>query len=51
MKYVRLTQRDIIQPDDEYYQFGGWWKIESQFVGKQKGSVFGWYFKMRRPVT
>jgi len=49
MKYKRLTQRDIMQDGDEYRTtWGTWQAIESEFIGKRKGAVFGWYLKMRR---
>ena len=51
MKYKKLTQRDIIQKDDEYRtNWGTWEQIEPEFVGKRKGSVFSWTLKMRRPL-
>lgn len=50
MKYQKLTQQDIIQESDEYKtNWGSWVQIESEFVGKRKGAVLGWYIKMRRP--
>ena len=49
MKYRRLTQRDIIQDDDEYFTNWGTWRvIEPEYIGKRKGDVFGWHLKMRR---
>lgn len=49
MKHKRLTQRDIIQKDDEYKtNWGRWEQIEPEYAGKRKGAVFGWYTKMRR---
>ena len=49
MKYRRLTQRDIIQEEDEYFtNWGTWTVIEPEYIGKRKGSVLGWYIKMRR---
>lgn len=52
MKHKRLTQRDIIQKDDEYKSnWGRWEQIEPESVGKRKGAVFGWYKKMRRPIN
>ena len=52
MKYQKLTQRDIIQVDDEYRtNWGTWSKIETEHVGKKKGKIMGWYVKMRRPLT
>jgi len=49
MKYKRLTQRDIINPGDEYKtNWGTWQKIEDKFVGIRKGKIFGHYVKMRR---
>ena len=51
MKYERLTQRDIIQKDDEYWtNWGTWEQIEPEHVGKRKGSILGWHTKMRRPI-
>ena len=47
--YRRLTQRDIMKEGDEYRTNWGTWRlIEPRFVGKRKGSVFGWTLKMRR---
>jgi hypothetical protein len=52
MKYQRLTQRDTIREGDEYYtNWGTWTEIETEFIDKRKGAVFGWYVKMRRPLT
>jgi len=49
MKYKYLTQRDIIRENDEYYtSYGTWQRIESEYVGKRKGAMLGWYIKMRR---
>jgi len=49
MKYKKLTQQNIIQENDEYKtSWGSWTQIESEFVGKRKGAVLGWYIKMRR---
>ena len=49
MKYIRLTQRDIIKKGDEYKtNWDTWDKIEPEHVGKRKGAVMGWYVKMRR---
>lgn len=49
MKYQYLKQSDVIQPADEYRtNWGTWRQIETKFVGKRKGKVFGHYFKMRR---
>jgi hypothetical protein len=50
MKYKRLSQADIIKKNDEYYQWGRWWKIEIEFIGKQKGEIFSHYVRMRRLV-
>jgi len=47
--FARLTQRDIIEPGDEYWSnWGTWEQIEAEYVGLRKGSVFGHYTKMRR---
>ena len=52
MKYQKLTQRDVIQTGDEYRtNWGTWWPIEPDHVGKRKGSVFGHWLKMRRIVN
>ena len=49
VKHIRLTQRNIIQKDDEYRtNWGTWEQIEPEHVGKRKGAVMGWYVKMRR---
>jgi len=51
VKYKKLTQRDVIENGDEYRtNWGTWGKIESEYVGKRKGAVFGWHLKMRRPI-
>ena len=45
----RLTQQDIIQKGDEYRtSWGTWIKIEKEFIGKRKGTVFSHTLKMRR---
>ena len=50
-KYKRLTQRDIIEAGDEYRtNWGTWWPIEPEYIGKRKGAVLGWYVKMRRNI-
>lgn len=50
-KYKRLTQRDTIQAGDEYRtNWGTWWAIKPEFIGKQKGKIFSHYTKMRRKV-
>ena len=47
--YKRLTQRDIIREGDEYRtNWGTWWPIEPEYIGKRKGAKLGWYVKMRR---
>jgi hypothetical protein len=52
MKYKKLTQQDIIQENDEYRtNWGSWTEIEPEYIGKRKGSVLGWYVKMRRPLA
>ena len=49
LKYIRLTQRDIIQQGDECRtNWGTWEQIEPEHVGKRKEAVMGWYVKMRR---
>jgi len=49
MKYQRLTQRDIIQPNDQYKtNWGTWTEIEPEHIGKRKGSVMSHYVIMRR---
>ena len=50
-KYKRLTQRDIIQKNDQYRTtYGTWTVIEPEYIGKRKGAVLGWYVKMRRNI-
>lgn len=51
IKYKRLTQQDIIQAGDEYKTtWGTWTKIEPTDVGVRKGSIMGYYVKMRRQL-
>ena len=51
-KYKRLTQRDIIEAGDEYRtNWGTWWPIEREYIGKRKGAVLDWYVKMRRNIN
>ena len=48
-RYRRLTQRDIIRAGDLYRTtYGTWRPIEDEYIGKRKGSMLGWYVKMRR---
>jgi len=51
MKHEKVKQRDILKPGDEIYNVLGWRPIDPEDVGKEKGSLYGHYTKIRREIS
>ena len=51
MKHYYLTQGDEIEDGDkEKTNRGEWRPVKPEWVGKRKGAIVGWRYKVRREV-